>query len=289
MRFLLLSKADIQGSINLNDLLPLLAPAHEVRILLSDLVLASERGHTLAERITYHDRDFILNSFFPALDRMRDSDFATTPNRLYTFNALARLYQSPIDIIPHHERNIFLEQEIRVFKPDVILCCRHDYILKETMINSAEYGAYNLHSGPLPEYRGPQAPFWVMHMQLEKTACTLHCMTSEIDAGNIIAQPDVPLDYSHSVFWNRMYIYKKGIYAFAALLAKLQTGPLSGTPQNQIFKRYFGVPSKSELDTFEKKGQYLVTRKDYEEILTRYLPHGLTLDDLGYAPDPGCV
>lgn len=284
MRFLLLSKADIQGNINLNNLLPLLTATHEVRVLLSDFLLPAERGHRLANYITYHDRDFILNKFFPLVDHLHKQNALQPDVRLHTFDALSRTYQLSVQIIPHQTWKSFLEREILTYRPHIILSCRHDYILTSTMLNGAQYGAYNMHSGPLPAYRGPQAPFWAMYNHLEKTACTLHRMITKIDAGNIIAQPEVPLDYSHSVFWNRLQIYQEGINAFSRLLPELQKYPLPGTPQDQSRKGYFGVPTPQELEQFESRGHQLVNYKEYEELLLQYLPKGYPSSRTGYTP-----
>ena len=57
-------------------------------------------------------------------------------------------------------------------------------------------GAINIHPSLLPEYRGPDPIFWQIRDAVAYSGVTLHLMSDQFDAGNIVAQRKVKLDGS---------------------------------------------------------------------------------------------
>lgn len=77
---------------------------------------------------------------------------------------------------------------------DVIFSIQERRKLSRDIINRAKIGAYNLHFGKLPEYRGCH-PIAHQILNKEKYICaTLHEMTENFDDGNIIEMTGV---YNH--------------------------------------------------------------------------------------------
>ena len=140
MRILLLTKADVQGCLNLNQLLPRLLPRHSVRVFLGDCLLPGERGNPAADLMTWHDRDFILEELFPRLDALPPF---TAP--LLTFQGLSRRYGVPGESLRHGEHHERVEAEVRAWRPDLLYCCRYDYILRPEVLERVP-SAFNTHS-----------------------------------------------------------------------------------------------------------------------------------------------
>lgn len=59
---------------------------------------------------------------------------------------------------------------------------------------AAVRGWVNTHCGPLPRYRGRDAPFWCLYHGEPRLAVTLHLMVEEYDAGPILLQDELPND-----------------------------------------------------------------------------------------------
>jgi len=72
--------------------------------------------------------------------------------------------------------------------PDLIVTsCFEKKIPKEILV-IPKIASLNIHPSLLPKYRGPSPIFWQLKEGAEKMGVTLHLMTMEFDAGDIVAQ-----------------------------------------------------------------------------------------------------
>lgn len=271
MRFFLLSKADLFGNVILNRLLAMLCPRHEVMAFLSDSVSPEERGNPLSGAFVAYARDFLLDDFFPALDALPLRGGAAD---LLSFAGLAGRYGVPMwplggEVGPACE---ILVEGMRGGDPDVLLCCRHDFVIPAGIYGRARHGAYNTHSSALPDYRGPFCSFWTMLHREEYAACTLHTLKPKVDTGDIVAVGRTRLDYRASLLKNLVGIYGAGLDAFEKLLPALERGPLAGIPQPDGSGRYYRQPGADDCRRFAAMGCRLVDPDEYRELLRRYLP-----------------
>ena len=281
MRILLLTKADVQGCLNLNQLLPRLLPRHSVRVFLGDCLLPGERGNPAADLMTWHDRDFILEELFPRLDALPPF---TAP--LLTFQGLSRRYGVPVESLRHGEHHERVEAEVREWRPDLLYCCRYDYILRPEVLERVP-SAFNTHSGVLPGCCGPNASFWAMHLGMEETHCSIHELSPDIDAGNVIVRERVRVHYGRSLFWNRMRIYRRGLAAFCNLLPEIEAGTRRGVPQDAAGRRYYGFPDAKDYAAFVGSGKQLVDEAGFRRLMGCFLPQGVHLEGLGAVSFPG--
>ena len=99
---------------------------------------------------------------------------------------LARLHNIPlIDLSGSWSQRV---DEIASYSPDVILVSCFARRLPETILSIPSIGCFNLHPSLLPAYRGPVPLFWQFRAGVEAFGVTLHRMSSQLDAGNIVAQ-----------------------------------------------------------------------------------------------------
>ena len=77
---------------------------------------------------------------------------------------------------------------ISQFTPDMILTYRCPYILTRDAFSIPRGGAYNLHPSLLPQYKGLNP--WEAIFRNKETVggVTLHRITEEVDAGDIVSQ-----------------------------------------------------------------------------------------------------
>lgn len=275
MKILLLSKADIQGCINTNILLAALAPKHDVHVFLSDYIFPEEQGNRYADFCRWHDRDILLETIFPVLDALPSFDAP-----LRSFKALAKHYHTTVQILDHATRNETLLNHVQKYQAQCLLCCRYDYLVRDDLISFMTHGAYNTHSGALPQNGGANSSFRAMHLENVPNACTLHHVTKNIDKGNIVALCPVKIDYNESVFENRRRLYEAGISAFLQRLPELEHAPLTGIPQNTRLQRMYPCPDEGQLRAFIASGKQLVNTKKYRTLIASFLPKTIKVDDI---------
>lgn len=90
---------------------------------------------------------------------------------------------------PHAE----VEHRVRTLRPDLILSASFRTLIPQTLLDVPELGAVNLHPSLLPRYRGRAPLNWVLVHGETETGITLHHMTPDADAGDIIGQERLPI------------------------------------------------------------------------------------------------
>ncbi len=290
MRILLLSKADLFGNIILNRLLPILSPLYRTQVCLSDKIFPDERGNPWSDAYMHFSRDYLLDTFFPALDRLSpDGDGGA---EFLSFAALSRRHGVPLTELgeDHAAAMAILDREARAFRPDVLFCCRHDFIIPESIYSRASGGAYNMHSGALPAYRGPFCSFWAMRNGDREAACTLHTLKRKVDTGDTVGMGKVPLDYGRPLLSNLVDIYLAGVDVFLELLPKMERAPMPGIPQPRGAGRYYPQPDAADCEDFVvRKGRSFVDGAAYSALLGRYLGEHSLAETVGDSlPVPPC-
>jgi hypothetical protein len=85
------------------------------------------------------------------------------------------------------------------------------------------------------------------------------------------------IDYSKSLLWNFVHTYFSGIEIFFRYLPMLANEKrLPGKFQEDTERHYYGYPSEIEFREFIDSGGALVSNKDFLELLSSYLPGGLS-------------
>lgn len=84
-------------------------------------------------------------------------------------------------------------EEIISLEPDFIVTAAYGQFLPDKLLNSAKFGAINVHGSLLPKYRGG-APVQYSIMKGEKeTGITIMYMVNKMDAGDILSQKSIPI------------------------------------------------------------------------------------------------
>lgn len=68
---------------------------------------------------------------------------------------------------------------------DLLINVHSLHIADAAVVEAPRLGGFNLHPGPLPDYRGLNAPSWAIYDGRDRHAVTLHWMTPEVDCGPI--------------------------------------------------------------------------------------------------------
>lgn len=115
--------------------------------------------------------------------------------------------------------------------PDFIFSFYYRNLLPKGVLDTARKEALNLHGSLLPRFRGRCPINWVLVEGEEVTGVTLHVMEVKPDAGDIVAQKAVTIDFedtAHSLFL-KMVVAARDL--MRETLPTLKDGTYTRTPQ----------------------------------------------------------
>lgn len=78
-------------------------------------------------------------------------------------------------------------------QPEIIFSIAYQNYIPQSVLDVPRWGALNWHPSLLPGYRGPDPYFWVLAEGELETGLTVHFMTNEFDAGDIVLQNHIPI------------------------------------------------------------------------------------------------
>lgn len=82
---------------------------------------------------------------------------------------------------------------LKNLEPDLILCHSYSMIVRDPVLDLVAGNAVNVHAALLPKNRGPNPIQWAIIRGETKTGISIHYMAHEIDAGDLIAQQEIPI------------------------------------------------------------------------------------------------
>jgi len=130
---------------------------------------------------------------------------------------------------------------------DLIVVYFFPQILKTAILQTPRLGILNCHPSLLPGYGGPHPAFWMIKNGESVAGVTVHVMTEQVDAGDIVAQQELIIGENE----NAGQLTQRQHHAAAALLTEAVNAMAQGTidrkPQNIAERSYFG--KKKAADT----------------------------------------
>jgi methionyl-tRNA formyltransferase len=136
--------------------------------------------------------------------------------------------------------------EIAKHSPDIIVVSCFARKLPDPVLSIPAMGCLNLHPSLLPAYRGPVPLFWQFRAAVKDFGITLHRMTSQLDAGNIVAQTTVPMPDGVSGQQASILLAEAGSELLVHTLSNSRHDKLIGAAQHEDYASYQGFPSPSD-------------------------------------------
>lgn len=279
MHLLLCSKRDLVASLMLHRLLPQLPPAR-ITLLLANRLRGKALEVPQLRMLRLFEEELPNQVLFPL------AEAAGASGELAPFESLAARHGLEL-VIADGAGRVGRSALYRRLAPDLILTFKFGFLLQPADIALPRLGAWNLHSGRLPERPGLHAAFWAMHDGEPATTATVHEIDEGIDTGPIALMRDRQIEPGRSFFHTMVENYLLG----ADLLAELACGLAEGRPPRLVpqdrsaERRYLGLPDTAEIAAFEAAGGTMVDPEDYLAIARRYLPASLA-PSLPASPPP---
>lgn len=89
---------------------------------------------------------------------------------------------------------------VRQIAPDFIFSFYYRNMVRAEVLEIPRYGSLNLHGSLLPKYRGRVPVNWAVIDGESETGATLHYMVEKPDAGDIVDQEPVPIDFCDTAY-----------------------------------------------------------------------------------------
>ena len=136
------------------------------------------------------------------------------------------------------ERTVF--NELMQFNPDVVISWSYGLRIPKLILDLPRFGAFNIHGGLLPEWRGANILNWVLIAGATETGVTIHLMTEHIDDGPIVERRALPIEITDTALTLRHKLRGLSIQLLSSLLTDLERGvQIPSTPQDESRARYY--------------------------------------------------
>lgn len=171
-------------------------------------------------------------------------------------------FRRPAEIAKKHNIPIYTPGDLKdprwprllnELSPDIIFSFYYRSMIPLSILETSRIGSFNLHGSLLPKYRGRVPVNWVLVHGETKTGVTLHYMTEKPDAGDIIAQREVTIDFddtAHTLFMKMTGVAR---LLMRDTLPSLKDGTFTGIPQVGP-SSYFGGRKPEDGLIFWEKG-----------------------------------
>lgn len=137
--------------------------------------------------------------------------------------------------------------------PDLLLSIGGNQIFKKPLIELAKLGCLNLHTAPLPKYRGLMPSFWVLKNQEPRTAVSVFYVDEGIDSGPILVQKKIELSGQSQDELIRQ-TKKIGMDCIVKAVEKILAGDTATIPNDDEYMTYYSFPTKRDVKEFRRVG-----------------------------------
>lgn len=139
---------------------------------------------------------------------------------------------------------------IRDISPEVIFSFYYRNLLCRDILIIPSAGSFNLHGSLLPAYRGRCPVNWVLVKGEQRTGVTLHHMVEGPDAGDIVGQKEVVIEFEDTVYTLYQKLCVKAKELLEEVLPLIKNGIAPRIAQNFKQGSYYGGrrPEDGKID-----------------------------------------
>lgn len=155
-----------------------------------------------------------------------------------------------VDDVNSAEMQAVLEQH----PADLLVSVSCPQVLKPAVLKQFPQGGINVHSAPLPRYRGLMPAFWILYHQEKQTAVTVHDLAEKLDNGDILLQR--PVEVAADETWDSLLQKTKSAagYALVDAVKAIEAGTVERRPNIDEESTYFSFPTRQHAREFRARG-----------------------------------
>jgi methionyl-tRNA formyltransferase len=154
--------------------------------------------------------------------------------------------------------------------PDLLISAFFNQRLSAAALALPTRGCLNIHPSLLPEAKGVDPVFQAILRDAPQLGVTVHFMTPELDAGQIVAQRSIQRHAAWSVFEATAVLFREGAELLAAAIAPIERGAM-GSPQSGAGS-YQSWPTSQDLRHLRARGGALMRIADLLRLVRGQLP-----------------
>ena len=143
-------------------------------------------------------------------------------------------------------------------KLDLGVSVNNPLLIKKEIIKQFKFGIINAHAGDLPRYRGNACPNWAIINNEKNIGITIHFMTEELDAGDIIIKNRFKINEKTKILDFYTYAEKEIPKMFFESIEKIKTKKINFKKQNKknILRTFPRNKSDGKID-WDKNVKYI--------------------------------
>lgn len=141
---------------------------------------------------------------------------------------------------PENVNAVEWRRKISSWAPETIFSFYYRSLLSQEILAIPSARAFNLHGSLLPYYRGRCPVNWVLVNGEKETGVTLHCMVEKADAGDIVAQKAVSIDFADTAHTLYKKLCEQAALLLDEILPMIKAGTAPRIPQDLNSGSYFG-------------------------------------------------
>ena len=137
---------------------------------------------------------------------------------------------------------------------DLLVSVSCPQIIRPKLMRRFARGGINVHSAPLPRYRGLLPSFWVLLNGERETAVTVHDLAEKLDNGDILHQKPIAIEEGET--WSSL-LGKTKVAAGEALvevIGQIEKGTATRRPNRDEDSTYFSFPTWKDAKLFRSRG-----------------------------------
>jgi len=154
--------------------------------------------------------------------------------------------------------------------PDLLVSAFFNQRLNAAALAVPARGGLNIHPSLLPEAKGVDPVFQAILRGAPQLGVTVHFMSPELDAGQIVAQRSIERRAPWSVFEATAVLFREGAELLAAAIGPVEHGAM-GSAQSGAGS-YQSWPTRQELRNFRARGGALVRIADLVRLVRGQWP-----------------
>ncbi len=145
--------------------------------------------------------------------------------------------------IPCYTTDVNLRENVellRTIAPDYLFSFYYRTMIKKEVLNISRKGSLNLHGSLLPKYRGRVPVNWAVILGETETGATLHYMVEKPDAGDIVDQERVSIEFTDTSLDVFHKVTEAAVRIIARSWAQLLAGTARRLPMDLSAGSYYG-------------------------------------------------